>query len=146
MKQATLHHVRLVKVSNAGTYPYTHWGVQRMIRDILDTYGISKFELAQRAHLTPAAVYQIMKKTAKQVSKPPRKSTIQALAQAIGARVTFDRQANLVLLHVTRIPETQGDSITQFMLQVADAIKQSGRTEISRDERDRILRVLRVLL
>jgi hypothetical protein len=44
------------------------------------------------------------------------------------------------------VPDAKHDDIAQFMLQIADAIRQSGRTEIPRDERDKILRVLRVLL
>jgi len=146
MKHPITHHVRLVKYSDAGNYPYTHAGIQQMIRDLLDTYGISQFELSKRAGLTPAAIYQILKKKPKQVSRPPRKSTVQGLAKAVGATVRFNGQTNIVSLFRTDFPETKDDSITQFLLQVADAVKQSGRTEIPRDERDKILRVIRVLL
>ena len=127
-------------------YPYTHTGIQTLIRDILDTYGISPFELAKRAGLTPAAIYQILKKSEKQVSRPPRKSTVQALGQAIRAQVMFNSKTNNVFLQHASVPETKRDDISEFLLQVADAIRQSGRTEIPRDERDKILRVLRVLL
>jgi transcriptional regulator with XRE-family HTH domain len=128
------------------SYPYTHTGIQRLIRDILDTYGISQFELAKRAGLTPATIYQILKKSEKQVSRPPRKSTVQAFGRAIGAQVMFNSKTNVVFLHYVSVPESTRAEITQFMLQIADAIRQSGRTEIPREERDKILRVLRVLL
>ena len=47
------------------SYPYTHAGIQRLIRNLLDTFGVSQFELAKRAGLTPAAIYQILKKSEK---------------------------------------------------------------------------------
>jgi transcriptional regulator with XRE-family HTH domain len=128
------------------SYPYTHTGIQHLIRDILDTYGISQFELAKRAGITPAAIYQILKKSEKQVTRPPRKSTVQALARAIGAQVMFNSKTNMIFLEHASVPESKRDDIAQFLLQIADAIRQSGRKEIPRDERDKILRVLRVLL
>jgi hypothetical protein len=128
------------------SYPYTHTGIQHLIRGILDTYGISQFELAKRADLTPATIYQILKKSEKQVTRPPRKSTVQALGKAIGAQVMFNSNTNMVFVQNASVPESKHDDITQFMLQIADAIRQSGRTEIPREERDKILRVLRVLL
>ena len=134
------------KYSALSSYPYTHTGIQHLIRDILDTYGLSQFELAKRANLTPATIYQILKKSEKQVTRPPRKSTVQAFARAIGAQVMFNSKTNMIFLHHASVPETKRDDIVQFMLQIADAITQSGRTEIPRDERDKILRVLRVLL
>lgn len=128
------------------SYPYTHTGIQHLIRDILDTYGISQFELAKRADLTPATIYQILKKSEKQVTRPPRKSTVQAFGKAIGAQVMFNSKTNMVFVQNASVPESKHDDIAQFMLQIADAIRQSGRTEIPREERDKILRVLRVLL
>ena len=128
------------------SHPYTHTGIQHLIRDILDIYGISQFELAKRADLTPATIYQILKKSEKQVTRPPRKSTVQAFGKAIGAQVMFNSKTNMVFVQNASVPESKHDDITQFMLQIADAIRQSGRTEIPREERDKILRVLRVLL
>ena len=145
MQKQTMRLVRTGKLA-LFSYTYTHTGIQHMIRDILDTYGISQFELAKRADLTPATIYQILKKSEKQVTRPPRKSTIQALGKAIGAQVMFNSKTNMVFLQNTSIPESKHDDIAQFLLQISDAIKQSGRTEIPREERDKILRVLRVLL
>ena len=145
MKKRALRVVVAKKIA-LFSYPYTHSGIQHVIRDILDTYGISIFELAKRASLTPATIYQILKKSEKQVTRPPRKSTVHALGQAIGAQVMFNSKTNKVFLHHASVPETKRDDIAEFLMQIADAIRQSGRTEIPRDERDRILRVLRVLL
>jgi transcriptional regulator with XRE-family HTH domain len=128
------------------SYPYTHTGIQQLIRDILDTFGMSQFELAKRAGLTPAALYQILKKSEKQVSRPPRKSTVQGLAQAIGAQVTFNSKTNKIFLQHATVPETKRDDISQFLLRIADALRQSGRREIPGDEQDKILRVIRVML
>jgi len=128
------------------SYPYTHTGTQHLIRDILDTFGISQFELAKRAGLTPAAIYQILKKSEKEVAGPPRKSTVLALARAIGGQVMFNSKTNMIFLQHASVPESKRDDIAQFLLRVADALTQSGRREIPRDEQDKILRVIRVLL
>lgn len=138
--------VALVKYSGLSSYPYTHTGIQQLIRDILDTYGLSQFELAKRAGLTPAAIYQVLKKSEKQVTRPPRKSTIQGLARAIGAQVMFNSKTNKIFLQHASMPETKHDDIAQFLLRIADALRQSGRREMSRDEQDKLLRVIRVLL
>ena len=58
----------------------------------------------------------------------------------------FDSKTHKIFLHSAIVPESLRGDLAQFMLQIADAIRQSGRTEISRDERDKILRVFRVLL
>jgi transcriptional regulator with XRE-family HTH domain len=146
MTTVTVSKVVEKKFAPLSSYPHTHSGIQRMIRDILDTYGISQFELATRSGLNPATIYQILKKSEKQVTRPPRRSTVHALARAIGARLMFNSKTNMILLHHALIPEARHDDIAQFFLQIADAIRQSGRTAIPREERDKILRVLRVLL
>ena len=104
--------------------------------------GAEQFELAKRPGLTPATIYQILKKSEKEVTRPPRKSTIQALARGIGAQVMFNSKTKMIFLQHTSAPETKRDDIAQFLLQIADAIRQSGRKEIPREERDKILRVL----
>lgn len=128
------------------SYPYTHTGIQQLIRDIVDTFGISHFELAKRAGITPATIYQILKKSPKQVTRPPRKSTVQGLARAIGAQLMFNSKTNMIFLHHASVPETKRDDIAQFLLRIGDALRQSGRKEIPRDEQDKILRVIRVLI
>lgn len=138
--------VATVRYSGLSSYPYTHTGIQQLIRDILDTYGMSQFELAKRANLTPAAIYQILKKSEREITRPPRKSTVQGLARAIGAQVMFNSKRNMIFLQHPAIPETKHDDIAQFLLRIADALRQSGRKEIPRDEQDKILRVIRVLL
>ena len=142
------HTIKVVVAKNVAlfSYPYTHSGIQLLIGDILDTYGISQFELAKRAGLTPATIYQILKKSEREVTRPPRKSTVQGLARAIGAEVMFNSKTNKIFLQHPAVPETKRDDIGQFLLRIADAIRQSGRKEIPRDEQDKILRVIRVLL
>jgi transcriptional regulator with XRE-family HTH domain len=135
-----------LKSPGLSSYPYTHSGIQQMIHEILDTYGMSQFELARRAGLTPAAIYQILKKSEKQVSRPPRKSTVQALARAIGAQIMFNSKTKKIFLQHASVPEAKREDIAHFLLRIADAIRQSGRSEIPRDEQDKILRVIRVML
>jgi transcriptional regulator with XRE-family HTH domain len=140
--------VKLVVTKKAAltTYPYTHAGIQELIRDILDNYGISQFELAKRSDLNPATIYQILKKSEAQTARPPRKSTVQALAHAIGAHVLFNGNTNMIFLQHSSVPESTNNDIEQFLLQIADAIRRSGRTVIPREERDKVIRILRVLL
>jgi len=146
MKSRVIPHIHLTKEAPTGSYPYTHTGIQQLIGDLLDIYGLSAFELAKRGGLTPSALYTILKRKERDVSRPPRRSTIQGLAAAIGGTVTFDSAEGLIWFRHPSVPETKDDSITQFLLQVADVLKQSGRREIPREEGDKILRVLKVLL
>jgi len=102
--------------------------------------------LAKRAGITPATIYQILKRTEKQVTRPPRRSTIQGLALAVSAQVMFNSKTTKIPLQHASVPETKRDDIGQFLLRIADAIRQSARREIPRDEQDKVLRVIRVLL
>jgi len=58
----------------------------------------------------------------------------------------FNSRTNKIFRQHASAPETKRDDIGQFLLRIADAIRQSGRREIPRDEQDKILRVIRVLL
>jgi len=65
---------------------YTHSGVQPLILWIMDSQGISQFELSKRSGVSPAAIHQILKKGEKDVTRPPRKSTLAALAKVVGGK------------------------------------------------------------
>ncbi len=58
----------------------------------------------------------------------------------------FNIKTNMTFLHQASVPETKRDDIGQFLLRIADALRQSGRREIPGDEQDKILRVISVLL
>ena len=128
------------------TAPYTHTGVQQLVRWIMDTQGIGQFELSKRAGLSPAAVFQILNKTEKQVTRPSRRSTLSALAQTIGAEVQFDCEKNLfALVQKFDLPETDSKDLGLLLSEIGDWIV-SRRKRMTREERDRIVSVVKAVL
>ena len=125
---------------------YTHPGVQQLVRWIMDTQGIGQFELSKRAGLSPAAVFQILNKTEKQVTRPSRRSTLSALAQTVGAEVQFDSARNLfALMQKFELPETDSKDLGLLLSEIGDWII-SRRKRMTRQERDRIVRVVKAVL
>ena len=70
--------------------PYTLEGVQSGIRQLLDREGISEYELAKRAGLSPTSIYLILRKDPAKPARPVRRATIQAIGHGIGYEVTID--------------------------------------------------------
>ena len=58
----------------------------------------------------------------------------------------FNTKTNMIFLQHPSVPEAKRDDFGQFLLRIADAMRQSGGREIPRVEQDKILRVIRVLL
>ena len=128
------------------TAPYTHTGVQELVRWIMDTQGIGQFELSKRAGLSPAAVFQILNKSEKQVTRPSRRSTLSALAQTVGAEVQFDSERNqFALVQKFELPETDSKDLRLLLSEIGDWIV-SRRKRMTREERDRIVRVVKALM
>ncbi len=112
----------------------------------MDTQGISQFELSKRAGLSPAAVFQILNKSKKQVTRPSRRSTVSALAQTIGAEVQFDSARNqFVLVQKYELPETDSKDLGLLLSEIGDWIL-SRKKRITREERERIVRVVKAVL
>ena len=117
-----------------------------MILWIMDTQGIGQFELSKRSGLSPAAIFQILKKSEKEVTQPPRRSTVSALAQAVNADVKFDSKKNL--LHLVRryeVPDTGARELNRLLAEIGRLIS-GKRKEITTEERERIVRVVKALL
>jgi hypothetical protein len=124
---------------------YTHTGVQRLVLWIMDTQGIGQFELSKRAGLSPAAIFQILNKSEKQVTRPSRRSTLSALAQAVGAEVQFDSTKNqFALVQKYNVPETDSKDLGLLLSEIGDWII-SRRKRMTKEEHDRILRVVKAL-
>ena len=125
--------------------PYSHSGVQKLIRWIMDTKGISQFTLSKRADLSAATIFQILNKSEKQVTRPPRRSTISSLAKAVGARVGFDSKRNrfAVLQDTDWRPDLE---VSMILSQIAAVLVASGRRHFSKEERERIVRVVEALV
>jgi transcriptional regulator with XRE-family HTH domain len=126
--------------------PYTHTGVQRLIQWILDSQGIGQFELSKRSGLSPATIYQILNKTEKQVTRPPRRSSLSALASAIGAEVQFDGRRNqFALVQKYDLPQTEAKELSLLLSQIGSWILSRGKP-ISKEERERIIRVVKAVV
>ena len=128
--------------------PYTHTGVKSLVQYLMDSQGIGQFELSKRAGLSPAAVFQILNKTEKDVTRPPRRSTLGSLAQSIGARVSFvtkDKSVHFGVCQDYEMPKTERREISLLLSQIGSLVLSSGR-RISAEDRQRIVKVVRVLI
>jgi hypothetical protein len=126
--------------------PYTHSGVQELVHWIMDNQGIGQFELSKRSGLSPAAIFQILNKSEKQVTRPPRRSTVSSLAQSIGARVHFDSKKNtFALMHDFEIPKTKAKELSMLLSEIGSWIL-SRRKVITKEERERIVRVVKAVV
>ncbi len=126
--------------------PYTHTGVQRLIQWIMDSQGIGQFELSKRSGLSPATIFQILKKSEREVTRPPRRSSLTALAGVIGADVQFEtRTGRFVVVQRYEIPPTESSEIDALLRDLGDWIM-SRRKSLTREERQLILRVLKSLV
>jgi transcriptional regulator with XRE-family HTH domain len=126
--------------------PYTHTGVQRLIQWIMDSQGIGQFELSKRSGLSPATIFQILNKSEGQVTRPPRRSTLSALGQAIGADLQFDGEKNqFALVQKYELPKTEARELSLLLSEIGNWIM-SRRKALTKEERERIVRVVKALI
>ncbi len=125
--------------------PYSQSGVQKLIRWIMDEKGISQFTLSKRAELSAATIFQILNKSEKQVTRPPRRSTLASLARSMGARVHFDSKKNrfALLQDIDWRPEKE---LSLILSDIASVLVASGKKRFSQEERERIVRVVTALV
>lgn len=127
------------------TEDYTHDGVKRIISKILGSLAISQYELAKRAQLNPSTIYQILSKDEKDVSRPPRLSTVTAIARATGHNVTFDDESKQLCFMKVAEPPVR-DDIEELIVNIRTIFERSGKDRLSKEQKDRILDVLKALL
>lgn len=126
--------------------PYTHSGIQALIHWLMDTQGIGQFDLSKRSGLSPATVYQILNKSEDETTRPPRKSTISSLATSLGAQVTFDtKRGTFSLIQEFELPSTASEEIRSVLNDIG-RILSARRKPMNREERDRLLRVVKAVL
>ncbi len=126
--------------------PYSHSGVQRLIQWIMDSQGIGQFELSKRSGLSPATIFQILNKTEREVTRPPRKSTLSSLASAVGAEVQIDSKKNIFfLVQKYEMPKLRAKELSLLLSDIGNIVMDSRRT-ITREERERIVRVVKALI
>ena len=93
--------------------------------------------------MSPAAIFQILNKSEKQVTRPSRRSTLSALAQAVGAEVQFDSIKNqFALVQRYIVPETDSKELSRLLSEIGDWII-SRKKRMTKEERERILRVVK---
>ena len=125
---------------------YTHSGVQRLVHWIMDSQGISQYALSKRSAVSPAAIFQILNKSEKQVSRPPRRSTVVALGKSVGADVHFDGKKNrFFLTQQYELPKTRGKELSLLLSEIGSTIMSRGKS-LSKEERGRIVRVVKALV
>ena len=126
--------------------PYTHTGVQQLIRWLMDRQGIGQFELSKRSGLSPATIFQILNKSESQVSQPPRRSTIAALGKVLGAEVHFDGRKNkFYLTQQFQLPKTEVKELSLLLSEIGSLILSRRRT-LTAEERERIVRVVKAVV
>ena len=133
------------------TAQYTHSGVQSLIHWIMDNNALSQFQLSKQSGLSPAAIFQIVKKSEKDVSRPPRRSTVVALARVVGADVVFDRENRFHLTRTYDLAKTpKGAENSLFFSQIATvllgSLTKSNRQAFTSEEKQRILGVVKALV
>ena len=144
MPRATVWKLGTVKAVFSA--PYTHSGVQKLVQWLMDSQGIGQFELSKRSELSPAAIFQILSRSENEVSRPPRRSTVSALGQAIGARVHFDGKKNVfALFQQFELPKTEAKELSLLLSEIGSWII-SRRKPVTKDERERLVRVVKAVL
>lgn len=127
------------------TEDYTHSGVKRVIVRILKYQAISQYELAKRAQLNPSTIYQILSKDEEDTSRPPRLSTVTAIARATGHSVTFDNEHNRLSFEKIAEPPARND-IEELIADIRTVLQRKGKERFSKEEKERILDVLKALV
>jgi transcriptional regulator with XRE-family HTH domain len=110
----------------------------------MDSLGIGQFEVSKRSGLSAATVYQILKKSEKDVTRPPRRSTIAALAKTVGAEIRFDRN-RFFLMQPFELPKIEAKELNLLLSEIGSMIL-SLRRSLSREERERIVRVVKAVM
>ena len=142
---------KVAAIKGLFTAQYTHTGVQSLVHWIMDNNALSQFQLSKQSGLSPAAIFQIVKKREKDVSRPPRRSTVVALARVVGADVVFDRENRFHLTRTSdldKIPKVAENSL--FFSQIATillgGLTKSNRKVFTNEEKQRILGVVKALV
>ena len=126
--------------------PYTHTGVQHLIQWLMDSQGIGQFELSKRSGLSPATIYQILAKSEKDVTRPPRRSTLSSLAKAIRAEVRYEGDGDrFYLTQQFELPKTEGKEISLLLHEIGSWIM-TRRKPLTKEERERIVRVVKAVV
>jgi transcriptional regulator with XRE-family HTH domain len=126
-------------------FRFDHSGVQALIRWIMDTQGLSQYEISKRAGLNPATIFQILNKVVKETTRQPHRSTITTIAKAAGYDVLFDSKSNEILLKPAPKQTHQREDIEALFEVLRQEIHDAGK-RVNKADREKIREIVRVVL
>jgi transcriptional regulator with XRE-family HTH domain len=128
------------------TVTYSLQGVQSAIHQLLDREGISEYDLAKRAGLSPTSIYLILRKDPNESTRPVRRSTLQAIGNGVGYEVTID-SVNQRLIFRDRGESLATTTVVQELLDdIRGVLLKTDIKRLSKAERDRLKEVVRVMV
>ncbi len=119
-------------------------GIQRLIHRLSAAGGISIYELAERSGLHPTTLYAILKKKPSATRRPVRRETIRALAESLRYHATFDPIRKAVILEESEEEPPKND-VEELLEGLRGVLLRSKRREFTKDTKERILGVVKVL-
>lgn len=128
------------------TVPYTLEGVQTAIRQFLDREGISEYDLAKRAGLSPTSIYLILRKDPTQAARPVRRSTIQAIGNGVGYEVSIDTQSQRLTFRDRGESRATKAAVEDILSDIRGVLMKTELKRLSKSERDRLKEVVRVMV
>lgn len=128
------------------TVPYTLEGVQSAIRQFLDGEGISEYNLAKRAGLSPTSIYLILRKDPVQPARPVRRSTLQAIGNGVGFEVTIDTAAQRLTFRDRGESHATKAVVEEILSDIRAMLLKTDIKRLSKTERDRLKEVIRVMV
>jgi transcriptional regulator with XRE-family HTH domain len=128
------------------TVPYTLEGVQRAIRQLLDREGISEYDLAKRAGLSPTSIYLILRKNPNQPARPVRRSTLQAIGNGVGYEVTIDTAAERLTFRDRGESHATKAAVEDILNDIRGVLMKTDIKRLSKTERDRLKEVVRAMV
>ncbi len=128
------------------TEKYTLTGVQKLIRRILDTEGISLIELGKASGLHFTGLYAILNKKESPKLRHVRRSTILAIAKAGGYDVRIDSEKKEITFSRDRSPVSKSNGLEELVQELRSVLVHSGKRKFDQEERKRIAGVLKALV
>jgi hypothetical protein len=111
----------------------------------MNTQGIGQFELTRRSGLSQATVFQILKKSERDVTRPPRRSTLVALAKSVGGEIRFTRKGEFFVQQPYQLPEIQQKELSLLLSELATMVIGKGKP-FTKEDRETIVRVVKAVL
>jgi transcriptional regulator with XRE-family HTH domain len=126
--------------------PYTLEGVQSAIRQFLDREGISEYDLAKRAGLSPTSIYLILRKDPNQPARPVRRSTLQAIGNGVGYEVSIDTGRQRLTFRDRGESHATKAAVEDILNDIRGVLMKTDIKRLSKSERERLKEVVLVMV